>query len=189
MNKRRDFADDLIACEGTTPVLRNKYEKEVTAMLEKQLGTAGRSMWIFWTIFGLSLAILFGYVAIWSYGDLPLWGTGIFALSAAFGLIHAGISSWIAYSGRLLMKTQPPALAGLAWGLTVIVVTTYLVAMPDSIRGVRALVGRLVFLVMAAVFMISCRTEQAELRTEEKLLQIEYRIAALSEQLNDPRNG
>ena len=158
-------------------------------MLEKRLGTASRAEWIFWTLFGLSLATLFGYVAIWSYGDLPLWGTGTFALSAVFGLIYAGISAWIAYSGRLLVNIQPPAMAGLSWGFTVIVVTIFLVAMPDSIAGVRALVGGLVFLVMAAVFLLASRTEQAELRTKEKLLEIEYRIAELSEKLDSPQQG
>ncbi len=181
---RHKFSDRLIQCEAPTPALHEKYRKEITAMLEKELSPRDRVGWIFWAVFSLAVAILFGYVAIWSYGDLPLWGTGIFALCAVFELIHAGISGWIAYSGRLLMKTQPPALAGLGWGLTVIVVTTWLVAMPASIAGVRALVGGVAFLVMAAVFMLASRTEQAELRTKEKLLEIECRIAELGEHLN-----
>ena len=181
---RHKFSDRLIQCEAPTPALHEKYRKEITAMLEKELSPRGRVGWIFWAVFCLALATLFGYVAIWSYGDLPLWGTGIFALGALFDLILAGISAWIAYSGRLLVKIQPPAMAGLGWGFTVIVVTIFLVAMPDSFAGVRALVGGLVFLVMAAVFLLASRAEQVELRTKEKLLEIEYRIAELGEHLN-----
>jgi len=71
----------------------------------------------------------------------------------------------------------------MAWAIVVVMATLVLVFAPDSIVGVRMLVSILLFLVMAAVFMLASRTEQAELRTKEKLLEIEYRVAELGEHL------
>jgi hypothetical protein len=41
----------------------------------------------------------------------------------------------------------------------------------------------LVFLVIAALFMIANRVDQAQLKTREKLLEIEYRLAVMSESM------
>jgi hypothetical protein len=42
---------------------------------------------------------------------------------------------------------------------------------------------------MAAAFVLASRTEQAELRTKEKLLEIEYRLAELSEKIGSSQRG
>jgi len=178
-----DLSERLLRCEIETPALREKYEKEVQAMFEKRLGPAQRWMWVFWTLFGLAQAIVFSWAAVASFGQLPGWGTLIFAIGVPFALATAGLSAWIAYTGRLLLKTHPPAIAGLMWVLIVILVTIFMVAAPDSIVGLRMLLSGLIFLVMVAVFMLAGRTEQAELRTKEKLLEIEYRLADLSDRI------
>jgi len=180
---RHDFSDRLIQCESRTPVLHEKYRKEITAMLEKELGPFGRVVWVFWAVFSLAQAIFFGSVAVISYGNLPLWCTVGFGAGVVFGLAFGSLSGWIAWSGRIHLKSQPPAMAAMAWVFVVVMMTLALVFAPDSIVGVRMIVSTLTFLVMAAVFMLASRTEQAELRTKEKLLEIEYRIAELGEHL------
>lgn len=180
---RHKFSDRLIQCEAPTPALHEKYRKEITAMLEKELSPLGRVAWIFWAVFGLALASFFGYAAVSSYGKVPLWGTVGFGASVVFGLAFGSLSGWIAWSGHIDMRSHPPAMAGMAWCLVVLMMTLALVFAPPSIVGVRMIVSSLTFLVMAAVFMLASRTEQAELRTKEKLLEIEYRIAELGEHL------
>ena len=75
-------------------------------------------------------------------------------------------------------------MAHMGWCLVILMMTLVLVFAPDSDVRVRMIVSLLPFLIMAAVFMLASRTEQAELRTKEKLLEIEYRIAELGEHLN-----
>ncbi len=181
---RRQFSDQLLQCESTDETLRQKSEKEIRAMFEKQLGPVGRAVWWFWAVFCAAQAALFAGVAVWSYGDLPLWGTVTFGLGIVFTLTFAGICVQIAASGRLKLMVQPPALAGLGWVFIVLVVTIYMVIAPDSIAGLRMILCGLVFLVGAAVFLLASRTEQAELRTKEKLLEIEYQVAELTERLS-----
>ena len=53
----------------------------------------------------------------------------------------------------------------------------------DPIKGVQMVVNGLVFLMMAAVFMIFSRINQAELNTREKLLEIELRLAEIAEKI------
>jgi len=185
MNEDRpNFSEQLLQYETPDEALRQKYEKEIRAMFEKQLGPAGRGMWWFWAVFCAMQAILFVVVGIWSYGMLPIWGTIGFAASVLFALVFGAICVQIAVSGRLNLKTQPPAMAGLAWAFVVIMVTIYMVSAPDSIAGLRMILCGLVFLVGAAVFLLASRTEQAELRTKEKLLEIECRVAELTERLS-----
>jgi hypothetical protein len=184
IDDRHDFSDRLIQCESPTPALHEKYRKEITAMLRKELGPLGRVAWTFWAVFGLALAIVFGFAAVSSYGNLPLWGTVGFGAGVVFGLAFGSFSGWIACSGRIHLRTQPPAMAGMGWAFVVVMTTLALVNAPDSIVGVRMIVSLLPFLVMAAVFMLASRAEQVELRTKEKLLEIEYRIAELGEHLN-----
>ena len=183
IDQSRPFSDRLIQCESPTPALGENYRKEIAAMFEKTLGPAGRAMWTFWTVFCLAQAVLFGSVAVYSYGDLPLWGTVGFALAVAFALAFALLSGWIAFSGRIHLKSQPPAMAGMSWAFVVVFVTLLLVYAPDSISGVRMIVSSLFFVIGAAVCLLASRTEQAELRTKEKLLEIEYRLAELGDRL------
>ena len=183
IDDRRPFSDRLIDCESPTPAPGEKYRKEIAAMFEKKLGPVGRAFWVFWTLFALAQAVLLGSVAVYSYGDLPLWGTIALAAGVVFSLAFGSLVGWIAYSGHIQLKLQPPLMAAMVWVFTVVMVTLLLVGAPNSIVGVRMIISGLVFLVGGAVFLLASRTEQAELRTKEKLLEIEYRLAELADRL------
>ena len=62
-------------------------------------------------------------------------------------------------------------------------VTMFLVWAPDNITGLRMILSGLVFLVAGAVFLLQNTIAQAELKSREKLLEIEYRLAELTEAL------
>ena len=86
---RRNFSEQLLQCETPDENLRQKYEKEIQAMFEKQLGPAGRALWWFWTVFCAAQAILFVVIGVWSYGKLPIWGTIGFAAGVVFAVFKA----------------------------------------------------------------------------------------------------
>jgi hypothetical protein len=182
IDEPRPFSERLIRCETPTPALQEQYRKEIDAMFEKKLGPWGRAMWTFWTVVGLAQAVVFSSVAVLTYGELPPWATAGFGLGVLFALGFASLAGWIAWTGRLQLKTQPPAMVGLMWVFIVLYVTLLMVFAPESIVGLRMLISGVVFLIFAAVFMLAGRTEQAELRTKEKLLEIECRLVDLAEQ-------
>ncbi len=80
------------------------------------------------------------------------------------------------------------ASAMVPWCFVVIMATLVLVnagKFADPIRGVRMLVSILIFLVMAGIFVIRAFIERSELNTREKLLEIEYRLADLTEKMEN----
>jgi len=188
----KSFSEQLIQCESYSPEYKKKYEQEKRAMFEKRLGGVQRGAYVFWTVFCLSLGVLFGVVAVMTYGRLPILGTLGFAAGSVFGLAFAAMYAWIAITGRLLLRKHPPAMAGGAWAFTVIVMTLSLVTAPglsEPAVGNRMLLAGLAFLVMAAVFLLVSRTEQSELNVKEKLLEIEYRLAELAEKVDSSGKG
>jgi hypothetical protein len=73
----------------------------------------------------------------------------------------------------------------LAQWLAVMLVTCMLIAAPDNLAGLWMITAGIVFLIGGAVFLIGNIVQQGELRTHEKMLQIEYRLAALAETIGD----
>jgi MFS family permease len=182
----KDFRDRLLDAERFSPALKEKYEKEVQEMLEQKLTGVRRWAYICGAAMGVGFALLFGTVAILAPREFPILGRIAFVTGAVFGLAFAGLAGWIAKKGTLKLKTHPVAMAGMAWGFTVIMVVLFMFlgsGLPDPIIGVRMIVIGLVFLVGAAVGLILARVEQAQLKTQEKLLEIEYRLAQMAEQI------
>jgi hypothetical protein len=185
MNKsEKTFRDKLLDMQKTSNDYKEKYEKEVKAMFEKKLTGLTRTWAIVGLIMGLGFFILFGSLAVIVPREFPLWGRFVWALGAVFGLGFAGLETWVLKKGAVNLKTDNIAMAGLGWAFVVIVASIILVfsaSFPDPMKGVRALVAVLIFLVLAAVGLLKAFIQRSELNTREKLLEIEYRIAELAE--------
>ena len=181
---RKRFGEQLLEAEQVTPSLKERYDMQMQAMFEKPVRGARKLAWIGSTAMGIGFLILFGTMAILVPPEFPVLGRIGFALGALFGLIWAIFGVRILQKGVIDLRFHPRAAAGMGWAFTVILVILAMLLAgrhPDSIVGVQMILIGLVFLVMAAVFMIFARIEQSELRTREKLLEIELRLAELSE--------
>ena len=130
---------------------------------------------------GVGFTGLFGTLAVVAPAGFPWWGRLIFAAGALFGIGWAILAIRIFRRGSLNLKTDTGAATGMAWGLPILMLTVSMVYAPDSIMGLRMIVCGLVFLVMGAAFLMRHVVELSELKTREKLLEIEYRLAELSE--------
>ncbi|MHC4155421.1 MAG: hypothetical protein ACYST6_10940 [Planctomycetota bacterium] len=187
MNKSdKTLRDKLVDMEKPNANYREEYEKEVRAMFEKKLTGLTRTWAIVGLIMGLGFFILFGSLAVIVPREFPLWGRFIWALGAVFGLGFAGLETWVLKKGAVNLKTDNMAMAGLGWAFVVIVASTILVfsaRFPDPMKGVRALIAVLIFLVLAAVGLLKAFIQRSEVNTREKLLEIEYRIAELAEKV------
>jgi Na+/proline symporter len=175
--------DQLCELETHNPLLRERYTQEIRAMLERKL------TWR-WKLF--LAAVVFASLAIAAYlvslallhDELPLLARAGLVGGAVFGVAWAFLGGRALRRGTWELRTQPAAMAGLAWGLAVLLETCFLVLapqFPDHFQATVALFSGLVILVGAGVMMITVCIQQAELRTQERLLRLEYRIAELSE--------
>lgn len=183
---KKTFRDKLLDIEQTNPTLKEKYEKEVRTMVEKKLTGVMKWAHIGGLIMGLGFLVLFGIVAVIAPKEFPLWGRSIFILGAVFGAIIIGFETWLLKKGSINLKTDEVAMAGLGWGFVIIVATIAMVfsgKLPDPIIGIRMIVYLLVFEIAAGFMLNKAFIKRSELETCEKLLEIEYRLAEISEKM------
>lgn len=182
----QSFRDKLIEREQLNPVYKEKYEKEVKAMMEQNLTGIKKLSHIIGLIMGVGFFILFGTLAVIVPKEFPLWGRLIWILGAIFGLVIVVREGWILKKGTINLKEDNLAMAGLGWGFIVIVATITLVfsgRLPDRLVGIHMLVGIIIFYIPAATILLRAIIVRSELNTREKLLEIECRLAELAEQI------
>lgn len=179
-----NFSDRLVSAERMTPAFRDRYEMEVKAMLEKKLTRPQRVGYALSALMGVAFLVVFGALAILTGRELPAWARALFGVGSVFGLVWAILVGRIVITGKVNLRTGANTLVGLSWGFVVTVVTVLMIVGMDRTEPVKSvymvLVG-LVYLLVAAMFMILNRIDQSELKTREKLLEIELRLAELKE--------
>ncbi len=179
---KHSFQNQLLEMESTNPTLQERYEREVKAMIEKQLTGREKAWHIFELVLGIAFILGFGSVAIFASG-LPLFARGTFMLSALFGGAFAAMEVVILRKGTINLKTDSMAAAGMAWGFVVIVTTIFLVNVNKFPNPTLVLASVIIFEIMAGLQLLKAYIEKSEVKTQEKLLEIEYQIAALTEKL------
>jgi hypothetical protein len=188
---QKAFRDRLLDVEKPSPSYKAKYEKEMSAMVEKKLTGLRKFGCIVGLVMGLGFAGLFGTFAVITPKGFPLWGRSIWVLGAVFGLLIVVVEGSILRKGTINLKTDEMAMAGLGWAFIVIagcIVLVFSGGLPDPLTGIRMLVSLLFFLVMAALFMIRAFVQRSELNTREKLLEIEYRLSELAEKIENTKS-
>lgn len=179
--------DRLLTAEPVTPALRQRYEQEIQNMLEKKLSGARRWVWVIAAIGSLVMAVVFGTLAVTMPYPFPLAGRVGFAGGALFSVGWALLGWRVFRRGAIDLKFDAWAYSALAWGLPLFMLTVFMVSAPNNLMGLRMIVSGLAFLLMGAVFLIRYVIESSELKTREKLLELEYRLAELTEALKVDR--
>lgn len=186
---QKRFVDQLLAADSQSAGARQHYEKERRAMFEKTLTRNERRSY-------LAVAVLMGLLALtWGLPALFAWAdhsdqegvqfiAALVLLTALALLIVSGLLFRGYWKGIVSRRTSNnwAAGAGVVYlslvGCLLLMLGGYLPEMRDVVRVVGV-----VFLVYAAVAWMRQRIGQAELRTAEKLLEIELRLAEISEAL------
>lgn len=175
------FRERLFKLDHVTPALKERYDQEVHAMLQKQITGARRWVWLGSAVVCVVIAVLLGILAILSPPEVPPLARIGVAVGALFSLGFAVLGLRIWRRGSIDLKGDTAVYNGLIWVFVVLLITLLMVIAPDSIIGLRMILSGLAFLVMGAVFLIRHVIEQSELKTREKLLEIEYQLAELAE--------
>jgi len=163
-----------------------RHEREIRETMERKLSAPGKVVFAVVEAVMLGTAGLCGWLAVHRWESAPplaLVGLGVGVL---FALASAAMIADVLRRGSIDRLKLPRRVVGLAWVFIVAMVTIFMLATgrtPDAVRSVYTVAYGLVFLVMAAVFLIVQRIEQAELKTREKLLELELRLAEIAELL------
>ena len=183
----RAFRERLLDAEGFTPTLKERYHKELQAILEKQLSGTRRWVCLGSAIVGLASAVLFATLAVIMPADFPWPGRIIFVVGALFGIGWASLGLKVFRRGSINLKSDTAAANAMTWVFVVLMVTLFMVFAPNNIVGLRMILISLVFLVGGVAFLIRHVIEQSELKTRKKLLEIEYGMAELADYVKPER--
>ena len=182
---KESFRRRLLAADAENPALRAEYERRLQAMWEPRLSLSQRVAWSATGLLGLGFTVWFGYWAIRAPETFPILLRVGFALGALFGLAWAVFAYGIVRRGTTRLKTDPMAAAGMGWVFVVVTLTIFMVAGSASreLWAVKIVVNGLFFVIAAATILLRTVIEQAEMRTQERIVELEYKIARLSEKL------
>lgn len=173
----------LCELEPQTPLLRERYSKELQAMFETKLSRPMKWFLLVVIAASIGIALYLGSLAF-VHAELPPLARIGMAGGVVFALAWAALAAWPLRRGSLPLRIQPALLAALAWVFAVFLETCFLLLapqFPDHFQATIALFSGMVLLVGAGVMLVATCVHQAELRTKESLLRLEYRLAELSE--------
>lgn len=185
-----NFSDRLLSVEQTTPAFREKYEREVKAMLEKKLTPVQKFVTGFMAVVCLAMFVFFTYAVLVITAGLPILIRASFGIGALFSLAFLIFLVKIVLSGKMNLRTQPNTMTGLVWVFLVIMQTIFMTIggkHPESVSSVFMVLYGLTFLVIGVAILVTRRIELSELNMKENLLGIELRLAELSEKLGNTK--
>ena len=160
-------------------------------MFEKELTTRNKVLYGFIGVLSVALAIMFAVFAIKSAG-LPWEARLGFVLGVVFSGAWALLMFRTLRRGKLDLKFDEKAQAALVWGFIVFMVTLFMLLAgrhPDSVRSVGMVVNGIVFLIGAAMFMTMAGINSSRMKLEERLLEIQLRIAELTEAIKNQKQA
>lgn len=182
--KHKDFSEQLLKAEQINLSYREKYEKDLQAILEPKLSGIERMGLLAAMVFSLVMGIFLLIVGLSKNAPLLprlaiLWGS-------LFSLLMATYMGLIAVRGSQRMKTEETffSVLGLILGVGMFMFMLDIAPMyPDPMKGVRLIASGFLFLFATSVVFIVHNIHLAKIEIREKLLEMEYRLAEISEQL------
>lgn len=177
------LGERLLAVEPLSSDSRQQLQQELHAMFTRELTTTRRGIFGAVAVVALVSAGVCGSLAL-TEPVLPLLTRTALGIGTLFGLAWAAVAARVCWRGTLDLKLDARRIAVMVWTFTLLMVIFFLLVgmtAEDQLKGLMMVVNGLVFLVCAAVYWLTYRVEQAELNTREKLLQLELRLAELSE--------
>jgi hypothetical protein len=182
-NKLAPFGERLIAVEPLSSEVQQRLQKELHSMFIRQLGLPHRMFLGLVAVASTASAFVCGFLAA-TEADLPPiarigLGTGVL-----FGIAWTVVAARVCWRGAMDLKIDGNRIAGMVWVFTVLMMVFFLMvgmSVHDRMLGLMMIANGLAFLIGAGVFWLTHRIESAALGTREKLLELELRIAELSE--------
>ena len=169
----------LAAARQSNPMRESQLSQEIQNMLTKQLSKTRRVFLSLVSVGALAGSLLCGYLSLTEpkLPMLPRWGL---AVGSLIGLCWVGVLGAILVKGRLDLKQDSRRIAQMVWCFTIAMMVFFLLAgmtATDPLKGLLLVAQGLAFLIMAGVYWINHRIEEAELTLREQLLRLELQLA------------
>lgn len=187
MNERKKrLRDNLVHSESISDIRKEQYEKELAMMFEHKLSAPRKWGSIFLVFVMLSQFAWFTWAAF-MFRERNLLVSAGFVLGMVFSLFFAILLIRTLKKGSFNLRTDANAMTGAVWLFMVMFVVIMLFlagGMEDKVAAVQMIAQTTIFFIMAVTFLLKNAVDQSELKTREKLLEIDYRLAEISEKLD-----
>ena len=183
---QQKFRERLLDAEKSPPT--EKYRKAMEELQERKLSPTQRTVIGIVGAGALASAIYMGWLAIVPPGHLPMLARLELGFGAICSLTVGGLAARVAKRGIMKRKIDPGLITGIIFVNLVVFSTVMLVLMgqvPDAGKRVEMGSIALLFFGMGCMFLITSKIEQIELRTTEKLLEIEWHLQQLAEEVRN----
>jgi hypothetical protein len=185
---QQSFRDRLLAAEKSTPTER--YRKELANLHERRLSPVHRVAMSAVIVLVTVAAVVMGKLAIAGPADLPRVAQLALGTGAIGGLFCSAFIAGILRRGAVRRMKDPVSVNSVIWVMSSLSVAfaLYLGGSmtdhgPSPLIGIYLILFMLLFFGSASVLLVRSLLEQIELRTREKLLELEYQLAEITEQL------
>lgn len=189
MNDQHDFRDRLVSSQQLTPEYREKYERSLESMLTRRLTSGERITRTVTVVF--SLVFIVGAILGFVPGLIPIVSSDITSYLGLMVILFIAVVLAITIvnircliTGVVDLRRQPPAVAWAAfWGIMLASAIPIVLGFiyTDRSAEVHLLLVCVILLIAAGVNLVLVYTGQSELNVREKLLEIELRLAEMSE--------
>jgi hypothetical protein len=193
-DSKKQFVDRLIAAEPPSLDARQRYDKEIRAMLEKTLTPRERGVYLVSAVILVLLGALLVLPPLmgpeYPEGEFVKFIVAYFMVTAFAFAILAGLFFRTYWTGVIFHRTSRQWAAGLGVAYVGILGLLFLGAArhtPEILRDEVRIFG-LLLVVYAAVAWMRHGVAQAESRTAEKLLEIELRLAEMGPHTSQPQS-
>jgi hypothetical protein len=189
---KKQFAEQLLACEESPSNAHENYEKELRAMLDNNLSVKQRREWLIVAAVWPPFAVALCWVAFKLFRERSpefQWYAYVGAymmLTAAVLMGISGVLGFGVWRGGYRGHQDRKILGFLAIAYVGLTGWIFMLASrhaPEQF-GNDLFVFGLVLLLYTATAWIRQRVGQSELKTREKLLEIELRVARIADSLN-----
>jgi hypothetical protein len=180
----QDFRQRLLAAEPQNAALRAEYDRRIQAMFEVTVHPAKKAWFAFLVLFCVVSGTAAMVLAVTE--TLPPAARIGLLMGAAFSGAWAFFLFRIVRRGTLRQRIDAPAAAGMMFVFSLLMCVLFAVSgMPTD----KVLLAGVLFLLPAGLILLRTVVEQSEMRTQERLVELEYKIAVLTEKLKRDDDG
>ncbi len=182
--------EKLLALEDDTPLLKEKYEKEIHKMLEKPVKPHEKVLLQIGTGLSAFLGIVFVFIGATNSEKLPVMASMF--LFAASLIFFTGAYIAYRYSTSKTHTIKIHELSACALYISTIILWVITLLLPvnegDEVMANHFMLYGLAFLIFGTFAMVHFYISRAERNTKEHLLKLELQLAELNEKLGEEKN-
>lgn len=180
-DKQSELRERLLAEQSMDPKLKSEYERKLKMMFEIQLPVWKKLMLVSLTGFALAAGTTAMVLGL-TESQPGAAARTVLLVGSAFAVSWVVFFVQMLYRGTLRRRIDRPIAAGMAF------VFSLLMCVLLAIGGLptdRVILIAVLFLIPAGLMVLRAMVEQSEMRMQEQLVELQYRIARLSERLDE----